>query len=166
MKSIGSLLKEGIRYQTAFMLIIAGTSLSGLILVITADVIGRIFDKPIGSAYEVSSVLMGTLILLGLANTTARDIHTRVELLYSRFSPKVKAGVSCFITIGMMAIWFIMCWQNIVAGIGYMQRGQQTDYLGIPLYPFYFLVALGAFACLLESSIHLGSWIHRLKGDK
>jgi TRAP-type C4-dicarboxylate transport system permease small subunit len=166
MNSLVSRLKTFIRYETGLMQIIAGISLILLMLIISVDVFGRVFEHPVGSAHEMSMIFMGVLILLGMANTTQRNIHTKVEMFFNKFPPMMQAVISCINHAVMMILWLLMAYQNVVAGFAYMSRGQETEYLKVPIYPFYFLVALGTFACFLESSLHFSSWLTRMKGGK
>ena len=51
-------------------------------------VIGRAFDHPITGSVEVTELIMGLMIYLGVGYTTFLRGHIRVDILITNFSPR------------------------------------------------------------------------------
>ena len=51
-----------------------------------------IFGAPTAWAFELGYILTGTHFLLGAAIALLRESHIRIDLIYARFSPRVKAA--------------------------------------------------------------------------
>ena len=70
----------------------AGSAGLAIMMFLTlADVIGRMFDNPIVGTVEVTELIMGMMIYLGVGYTTIHRGHIRVDILITRFSPRVQA---------------------------------------------------------------------------
>ena len=66
-----------------------------LVVVVCADVFSRqFFNTGYAALQELSWHLFGLIFLLGAAYTLRADRHVRVDVLYSRFSPKMQAWVN------------------------------------------------------------------------
>ena len=63
-------------------------------LVMFYEVVLRFFfDLPTFWAYEISYMMTGAHFALGIAYVMREGQHIRIDFLYERFSPKVKAGI-------------------------------------------------------------------------
>jgi TRAP-type mannitol/chloroaromatic compound transport system permease small subunit len=124
-----------------------------LIMVITMiEVVARYaFNSPTMWAWPINRQLFGVFILFGGAYTLLYGGHIRVEVLYNRFSPKMKSiarliALACFLVfIG------VLVWQGaLMAGISLMSGERASGTFNIPLYPFKILIPIAAFLFLLE----------------
>ena len=71
---------------------------TGLLLVMlllgTADVLGRyLFNNPITGTQEIFEILLPGIVLLGWAYAQRFKSHVTVDIIYNRFSPRLKAIV-------------------------------------------------------------------------
>jgi TRAP-type mannitol/chloroaromatic compound transport system permease small subunit len=65
-----------------------------LALVMFYEVVLRFFlDLPTFWAYEISYMMTGAHFALGIAYVMREGQHIRIDFLYERFGPKVKAGI-------------------------------------------------------------------------
>lgn len=115
---------------------------SGCLLVLAAlagltcvDVVARyLFNSPVAGAYELTELLLATLIFLALPLTTLAGEHIEVELLDGLKSQVMKrlgivaAGVATTGVFALVAFELIDHTQKL------MRRGQVTDSLEIPLH--------------------------------
>ena len=86
-----------------------------LVLVICYDVVMRyLFNSSSVAIYEIEWHIFALIFLLGAAYALKHDRHVRVDVFYSRFSPKVKAVVNL---IGTVFLLMPFCWILIVEGI-------------------------------------------------
>ena len=68
------------------------------------DVIGRAFDHPISGSVEVTELIMGIMIYLGVGYTTFLRGHIRVDILIINFRPRIQAILD-FIT-GIVGLFY------------------------------------------------------------
>ena len=117
------------------------------------DVIMRyIFNRPISGAYELTELMMVILVFFGLAYTQIKKEHVAVDLIYSHFAPKMKIIADCVSYFLCMGLFVIIAWQSIKQAQGKWNSGLMTGTLGIPLWPFYLIVAMG---CLVMSLVFI-----------
>lgn len=88
-----------------------------LVVVGTFETISRhLFGAPTIWAYDVLSMAGGSLYLLGASFDYKRNAHTRVDLIYSRFTPRTQAAIDVvaslilfFPLVGML-LWYSLKW--------------------------------------------------------
>ena len=129
---------------------------SFLIIVITGvilfEVIARyIFAKPTTWAFEISLSLYGVYVALLGAYVLVQGGHVNVDLLYARFSPRTRAGVSLFSWL----IFFFWCgalvWTGWIRGWeSLMIRESESTAFGCPIYPVKLSLAVGGSLLFLQ----------------
>ena len=63
-------------------------------LVMFYEVVLRFFfDLPTFWAYELTYMMAGAHFALGITYVTREGLHVRIDFLYERFSPRLKAGI-------------------------------------------------------------------------
>ena len=82
------------RFQESFGRAVSWLSL-GMVLVVFGDVIARyVFRTTSGAIQEAEWYLFGTLYLLAAGYTLLHDEHVRVDIMYSKLSPRRQAWVN------------------------------------------------------------------------
>ncbi len=131
-----------------------------MVLVGAWNAVARYGGKFIGADMSSNGLIEGQwymfslLFLLGAAYTLKRDEHVRVDVLYSRLSPKAQAwvdlsgGVLLLIPFCIFAI--VVTWPGIVESISIQE--QSPDPGGLPRYPLKAMVPV-AFVLLLVQVI-------------
>ncbi|GAB2183534.1 TRAP transporter small permease [Roseibium sp. LAB1] len=108
--------------------------LAGLIGLTCVDVVARYaFNSPVNGAYELTELLLATLIFLALPLTTAAGEHIEVELLdglKSAFLKRLGTLVAAVCTVGILALIAFKLFEHAEK---MDRRGQVTDSLQIPL---------------------------------
>ncbi len=109
--------------------------LFALIGLTCVDVVARyVFNSPVAGAYELTELLLATLIFLALPLTTLAGEHIEVELLdgmKSRLLKRFGTMIAAVCTIGVFAFIAI----ELVEHAEKLQRREQvTDSLEIPLF--------------------------------
>jgi TRAP-type C4-dicarboxylate transport system permease small subunit len=112
------------------------------------DVAGRyLFGRPLQGNLELSSLAMSVIIFLCFGYSFTLDAHIRVDLLTHWLSPRIKVSLEFIVFLLLLSFLVIMAWQG--ARIAFEQRGNYTDVLQIPTFPFSLLVPFGTgLACL------------------
>ena len=130
----------------------------------TADVLGRyLFNKPLSGTQEIFEILLPGVVLLGWAYAQRFKSHVTVDILYARFSPRLKAIVSLFITCLAIVISLIIAWQGLLLSVSYFQMGRLIRNINVPIYIPRLLVPVGAFTLFLVSVIDLYNYIKEIK---
>jgi len=70
----------------------AAAGLAAMMLLTFVDVAGRACNRPIVGAVEVTELLMGSLIFLGIGYTTFHRGHIRVDVVIPCLPRRIQAG--------------------------------------------------------------------------
>lgn len=128
--------------------IIAMVSLSAMMLLTVLDVFLRyIFKRPIADSFELTEYLMVCTGAFALAWCAAKGGHIRVDLVVSRFSPRVQAVLDGITHLFGLGICSLIAWRSLSEALVVRKT---TTLLGVPAYPFYLVLTLGfALLCLV-----------------
>jgi TRAP-type C4-dicarboxylate transport system permease small subunit len=132
----------------------AALVLFSLMALTCADVIGRyFFGMPVYGAFEMTEMLLASLIFAGLPLVTLRDDHITVDLLdpvVPDWLFRVQHVVACL--IGFIATSYL-AWRLWLRAVGMDSAGETTAQLKFKLayltYGMSFLMALTALAMLV-----------------
>lgn len=114
-------------------------SMMGLTFV---DVLGRyLLNAPVPGAFEVTEILMASLIFAGLPLVTRSGEHVSVNLFIQRLSPRALRTQQILTSLTMAAVLVVMTWRVWVKAEEMAEYGDETAYLLIPLAPVGYLSA-------------------------
>ncbi len=121
-------------------------------LLIVYEIIMRTcFEMPTPWVAETTAMLCAACYFLGGAWNIKLDGHIRVDILYSTFSPRVKAGVSClnFCFFALYIVFMIrVVWPYMVQSI---QLNESTyTYWNPVIWPLKIVLFLGFVLLLLQ----------------
>jgi TRAP-type C4-dicarboxylate transport system permease small subunit len=126
------------------MEIAAGIALIGVMLLISADIVGRLFSHPVPGAYEVVSLAGGLIIGLALPATSRAKEHVSTDLLKDRLSPGPVRILSAITRLIGIAIFLLAGWGMLQMGMRLRASGEVTAVLAIPFYYVAYIIG-GAF---------------------
>ena len=152
----------------------SGKTISWLVLVFTLmlgyEVFSRyVFNSPTIWAFDLSYMLGGSYFILGEAYCLLKKRHVRIDIFYSRFSPRKKAWVDMVFTL----LFFFPLWGGLLyISIPYVilsweigERSEGGTWLPI-IYPFKTVIPVSIFLFLLQGlSEFLRSMLVVIKGD-
>ena len=117
------------------------TGILGLLMVLTvADVIGYLFKAPIRGTTELSEFMMVTVIFMALAWCAVTRKHVRVDLIVSRFPPRVRTILDSITLLATLGIFGIITWRSFLES---MAVYDETSLLRLPHAPFYWIMTFG-----------------------
>jgi len=127
----------------------AGALLFAMMVLTFVDVWGRyIFNSPLSGAFEVTELMMATLIFAGLPLVTVQREHVSVDLLdfwMPRGVQFVRDSLVNLVCAGMLAVLSYRLWLKAVEQVSY---GDQTAALQIPVAPVTFFMCFStALSC-------------------
>ncbi|MGB0524082.1 MAG: TRAP transporter small permease subunit [Flammeovirgaceae bacterium] len=104
---------------------LAGWLTTGMVFLICFDVIAKFIAPKLDIHYSNTAVfemqwhIFALVFLLGIAYTLRHDRHVRVDLFYSKFSPKGKAWVNL---IGVLLFLLPFCFIVIETSLTYVKN--------------------------------------------
>ena len=130
---------------------VGGYVLLGMMLLTTCDVIGRyIFNSPITGAYEITEVMMVTVIFLFIGYTQAERGHISIDLVIRLLPKKVRTTIDIITHLLSLFIIILIAWMNILRCLELMRRNEVTAILYIPVSPFVLILAIGCLVYAIE----------------
>lgn len=120
----------------------------GLMMLLTvADVSGRYFlNSPITGTTEISRLMMVIIVFPALGWAALSRVHVKVDLVLSRFPPRVQAIISIITLLIALGTYGAITWRSFLEST---VVNRQTSLLQLPFTPFYWVMSVGfAVFCL------------------
>ncbi|MDA0239938.1 MAG: TRAP transporter small permease [Proteobacteria bacterium] len=150
----GSLVKLSER-ATTWLARGGSVGLAAMMFLTLFDVVGRAFDHPIVGTVELTELIMGTMIYLGVGYTTFYRGHIRVDILITALRPRVQAILDFFtIAIGVGFIATIT-WQLFIKAQSRFTNGDVTSIWELPDWPVAYVMAIGSILMATSLILHL-----------
>jgi TRAP-type C4-dicarboxylate transport system permease small subunit len=125
------------------MLYVAMAALVAMMLIVVANIIGRVAKIPIFGSGELIGMLSVILISLSLSYTAFCQANVVVKFLVSRFSEHGQAifdVIACLLGIGTIAL---LVWAGGAHAWRMMLKGETTFLLGLPIAWLRYVFVLG-----------------------
>lgn len=126
---------------SAWMEVLAGVALIGVMLLIGADIVGRIFGHPVPGTYEIVSIAGGLIIGLALPATSKAKGHVSTDFLLEKISARSRLALTVGTRIIGIFIFVLAGWGMVVMGVRLKTSGEVTAVLALPF--FYAAYAIG-----------------------
>lgn len=146
------------------MAIIASIGLTAMMLLTTADVIGRyFFSKPIWGTYELVSLLLIFAGTWGWGYCQKEKGHVSVTLLVDRFPKRLRMFFKSLTNLIGFAGFSLICWRIWEKALHYIALGNSglTQTLEIPYYPFMLALMISS---AMMALVVMTDLIHSLTG--
>jgi TRAP-type mannitol/chloroaromatic compound transport system permease small subunit len=141
--------------------------LVAMILAITYDTFMRYaFSKPTQWSFDVSYMLGGTIMLMGMAWVTTRREQVRVDILYSKYTPKVKLIIDALLNILLFMPLYIMLLQRGIPRAVYAYTNKEFSEVGFwrPLmWPYRTMMAVAVLLWVLATIVWVVRDLYKLK---
>jgi TRAP-type C4-dicarboxylate transport system permease small subunit len=116
------------------MEIVAGIALIGIMLLIGADIVGRIFGRPVPGAYEIVSLAGGLIIGLALPATSRAKGHVSTDVLTGKLSERSKRILAVTTRLICIVVFLLAGYGMIMMGARLKVSGEITAVLALPFY--------------------------------
>ena len=130
---------------SAWMEAVAGTALTGVMLLIVADIAGRAFGFPVPGAYEIVSLAGGLIIGMALPATSRVKGHVSTDILITRLSGTSRNVILASTRVIGICLSLLAGFGMVWMGLRLRASGEVTAVLSFPFYYAAFAVG-GAFA--------------------
>ena len=123
---------------------IAAVFIGLMMLVTTADVLLRyLANRPIMGGVEIVELMMVLIVFPALAWCALSDGHVKVDLVMQRFPGRVQSVVDIITYIAGLSVCIIILWRAVSESLYIQQLDMTTSLLNIPIFPFYWIIAIG-----------------------
>jgi TRAP-type C4-dicarboxylate transport system permease small subunit len=141
---------ETIKGLSRFFNVIAGISLTFLMLLTVMDVILRSLKSPIVGTYELVAFSGAVVIGFAVPLTSWLRGHIFVDFFILRFSQKVRNIFNITTRCLVIVLFFLIGWNLIKYGMDLQKSGEVSLTLQMPFYPVAYGVAVCCFVqCLV-----------------
>ena len=123
--------------------ILACIAVIAMMLLSTADVVMRLFGKPIPGTYELVGFLGTVVVSFALAFTSMEKGHIAVEILMEKLPQRAQMAIEAFCNLIGALLFAAIAWQAVVYGLDIKASGEVSLTLQMPPYPFIFGIAVG-----------------------
>ena len=105
----------------------------GMLLLIS-NILGRFVHFVIPGSFELFEMVMAIPVSFALVHAALKKAHVVVNLVISRFPPKLGAAAELLVSLLSLAIWALIAWGG--AHLAYENGLEETtEILGIPYLP-------------------------------
>lgn len=146
-----------LRWLTHAMAAVGGLAVAGLVVVTVADVVGRQFGWPVKGAYDLVRVLGAIAMGCALPLTKAVKGHIAIEYFFQKLGPRGRAATDAAMRLVLLALFGLLAWQFVRQGWNFLESGEGTATLRMPMFWVPWLVAL---ACLVTAGVTLWHLLH------
>ena len=141
-----------------------------LMFMTVGDVIGRYMVGiipgfgPIPGSFELTEFMLAVAVLTALGHTQAKREHIAIDLVITRFPPRVQAIIDCVTNFLSLAIFILVTWQTTKYAHLLYTSNDVSAVLRLPVYPFLIVAAIGCFMfCLAMLSTFFHSIIKAIE---
>lgn len=129
---------------------ISSVALVSIMVLTVADVILRIFKRPITGTYEIVGLLGAIVIGFGIPITSWIRGHIYVDFLTQKFPQGRRNVVNIFTRLLGIGLFFVAGWNLIIVGMDLYRTGEVTLTRQLPFYPVAYGLAVSCFVqCLV-----------------
>ena len=120
-------------------------------MILTAlDVILRyVFNSPILGVLEITEFMMVVIVFFSLAYTQSEKKHVAVDFFVARLGERKQRIIDLISYMIYFLILVGICWKSVAKGLELLEINEVSMTLSIPVFPFFFVVALGCAAMCL-----------------
>lgn len=146
-----------LRWLTHAMAAAGGVAVAGIMAVTVADVVGRQFGHPVKGAYDLVRVLGAIGMGCALPLTKAVKGHIAIEYFFQKLGGRGRAAVDTAMRLALLALFGLLTWRFVLQGKMFLDSGEVTATLHMPMFWVPWLVAL---ACLATAGVTLWHLLH------
>lgn len=140
-------------------------SVFAMIGVLLYSSLAKAFFIPPLWALEVSQFMMAGYFILGGAYSMQMDAHVRMDLAYSRWSPRTRAAVDVVTMLCLIAFVVLLLWGGVSSAAYALEYGERSYSSWRPyMAPIKIIMCAGILLMLLQSIAILITDIARLRG--
>lgn len=122
----------------------AGATLVATMLFTVADMVLRSVGRPVAGSYEVIGWLSAAAMALALGYTQLHRGHVSIDLVVARLQGRARAGVDTLVSLAALALFAAVAVYVADYGAVLRESGSLSETLKAAVYPWVYVVAVGA----------------------
>ncbi|HUT67207.1 MAG TPA: TRAP transporter small permease [Dehalococcoidales bacterium] len=128
---------------------LSGAFLTGMMLLIMANVIIRLFGGVVLGSYELTELMVVVVVSFALVYAMLEKGHVVVNILVDRFPRRVRLAFEALTHAISLGIWAVIAWASYNVLVERWLK-EQSEMLSVPYSPFRLVFLLGViFLCLV-----------------
>lgn len=139
---------------------VAGVTLTLVMGITVADVILRIFGRPIVGAFELVAFFGAIVIGFSIPFTSWVRGHIFVDFLVMKFSGGVRKGIHVFTRLLGLGLFGLVGWNLMKMGADLHRSGEVSPTLHVPFYPVVYGIGI---VCLIQVLVMIADIVKVLK---
>jgi len=146
-----------LRWTTHALAAVGGCAVAGIIAVTVGAVVGRQVGLPVKGAYDLVRVLGAIAMVCALPLTKAVKGHIAIEYFFQKLGARGRAATDTLMRLVLLALFALLAWQFVLQGNAFLESGETTTTLHMPMFWVPWLAAL---ACLVTAGVTLWHLLH------
>ena len=139
----------------------SGIAIVAMMLLTSADIVLRLFRRPIPGTYELVCYMGAIAASFALAHTSIEKGHVEVSFLVDIFPRRIQGIIGSITDLLAMALFAVISWQSCIYAIELKAGGEVSQTIQLPFYPFVFGLGFAAAAVVLVLFVNLVRNIER-----
>jgi len=135
----------GIEKLDIFFISISGVVLAFMMAVTLADIILRLFGKPIVGSVEIITFSGAVVVGFAIPYTSWKRAHVYVDFLTEKLSPNAKRIMELFTKSAGILLFLFIGYNFIIYGLDLKRTGEVSPSFKLPFYPIPFGLAVASF---------------------
>lgn len=142
-------------------LVLGGISLIAGMLLLMSNILGRFLHLVIPGSFELFELIMAIPVSFALVYAALQKTHVVVDLIISRFPPRLGAASEILTSLLSFVIWALIAWGGTHLAYENGLR-EMTDLLKVPYLPFRIVWLFCLFLFCLTYLVDLSRAVRRL----
>jgi TRAP-type C4-dicarboxylate transport system permease small subunit len=142
-----------------FLNIIAGCTLTGMMLLTTTDVVLRFFKMPLVGAYELVAFGGGIVVGFSIPQCSIKKGHILVDSFIADLSSRMRKIINLITRFMGLILFIILAWNMYRMGMDMIRSGEVSLTLELPFYPVLFGIAFASVVQCLVSIVQMAQVI-------
>ena len=138
-----------LRRFVEYLNLLAGFCLVGMTALTCADVILRLFRRPILGTYEIVEFLGAAVAAFAMAHTTLERTHVAVEIVVMQLPAGAQKAIYGITHLLSLLIFVLLSIECIRYGNDFRTSGEVSMTLRFPFYPILYGISLASMAVCL-----------------
>jgi TRAP-type C4-dicarboxylate transport system permease small subunit len=141
-----------LRFVSRLLNIVAGISVTVMMLLTVADVLLRAGGHPIIGTYEIVALLMAVVIGFGIPQVSLDRGHVYMEFLLEKLSGRARNVMNIFTRVLCLILFAFIGYNLFNVAAGFRASGEVSPTIQLPFYPVAYGVGV---CCLLQCCVFI-----------
>lgn len=129
---------------------VAGVAMMAMVLIIVVSVVMRyLLQQPMLGSNELVQLASVVLVMAALPYCTEHEGHIRVDVLDRAIGPWGRLVGDVLFRALSSFVLILLAWRAAVKGLDALKWGDNTNMLGLPIWPLYAVLSAGSLLCVL-----------------